>query len=77
METYNARIAYVDTNDHVCSFNSEGFYTVKDATEYIVEKIGWFMLNWAEVNPNGLIVSAEVFNDDDTFSDLYELRCGM
>lgn len=77
METYVARIVYALPDDNVKSFERTGFSNVPDATEWLSAKLGWIMMNWGEINSNGLTVFAEVFNDDDSFSDMYELRCGM
>lgn len=77
MDTYNVRISYMDTDDNLCYFMNEGFNAVKDATEWVSDKLGRIMMHWGEVNPNGLIVNAEIFNDEGSFSDLYELKCGL
>ena len=77
METYNARIIYATTNEGVERITKEGFSTAKKATEWLSEKMVWFMMHWADINPNGFVVDAEVYTDDDTFSDLYEFHFGL
>lgn len=76
MTTYNARIFYVHPKDELNSIKKEGFSTVEDATKWLGEKLGYFMLRWAGINPNGLNITAEVY-DELGFSDLYELKCGL
>ncbi len=75
METYIARVMYPLANDTMGSIRQSGFTSVASATEWLSEKLTWFMMNWAEIDPNGITVTAEVFNHN--FSDLYELKCGL
>lgn len=77
METYNARIIYITADENTESLVREGFDTVSEATEWLSAKLGWIIKHWADINPYGVTVAAEVYNDDDTFSDLYELKCGL
>lgn len=77
METYNARIIYVTADENTESLIREDFNTVSEATEWVSAKLVWIMMHWADINPYGVTVAAEVYNDDDTFSDLYELKCGL
>lgn len=76
MTTYKARIFYVYPKGELNNITKEGFSTVEDATEWLSKKIGYFMLHWAEIDPNGLSIVAEVY-DGITFSDLYTLKCGL
>lgn len=79
MTSYDARIFYPDTDNKDCTINREGFASVKEATAWLAQKLSWIMMHWAEINPNGVTVTAEVFNDEEGiwFSDLYELKCGL
>lgn len=77
MEVYNARIVYVTLDNIVESLERTGFTSVPDATEWLSAKLGWIMLNWGKISPDGLLVTAEVYDGDNGFSDLYELKCGL
>lgn len=77
MKTYTAQVAYNLPNNTIGSIRQSGFTTVASATEWLSEKLTWFMMNWGEFNPNGVTVTAEVFNTNHTFSDMYELKCGL
>ncbi len=76
--TYMAGV-YYDSNGASMHYEKYGFNTVKEATGWLHNTLKLFMLNWATIDENGIIVRGEVHDDADdeyTFSDLYELRCG-
>lgn len=77
MTTYDAKIAYVAANGNATIISEEDFATVEKATKWVSDNLCKIMLDWAEINPNGLIVCGEVYNDEIGFSDLYELKCGL
>lgn len=76
MVTYNARILYHNVDESCFSVSKEGFDAVKDATVWLAREMGCIMCRWAEINPDGLTISGEVFNDYENFSDIFELKCG-
>lgn len=77
MSIYTARVVYPLENSTMGSVRQSGFDTVASATEWLSEKLTWFLMNWAEINPDGITVVAEVYNQIENFSDMYELKCGL
>lgn len=77
MEVYTAQVSYNLPNNTIGSIRQSGFDTVASATEWLSEKLTWFLMNWAEINPDGITVVAEVYNQRENFSDMYELKCGL
>lgn len=77
MTTYNAMVTYVKTTEKTHKGVEYHFDTVEEATEWIAGKLSWLVMNWAKFDPNGIIVAAEVYNEEIGFSDLYELKCGL
>ena len=77
MDTYIARVMYPLQNGTMGSIRQSGFTTIASATEWVSEKLTWFMMNWGELNPDGMTITAEVYNQSEGFSDMYELKCGL
>lgn len=84
MNTFKSIITYKSNNGDVIKIEHDGFNNVKDATRWMWEKVGYFVLHWGEINENGMIVYADVCTDMAScnsefccFCDSYEIRCGM
>lgn len=77
MKTYDAKVVYAISDGNAIIITKGNFTTVEKATKWVSDNLSKIMMRWAEINPNGLIISGEVYNDDDAFSDLYELKCGL
>lgn len=76
METYTARVEYLDADDNL-RITEVGGLTMEFATAFVAEKFKDIMLHWPAINPNGVKVYGEVADDDGDFCDCYELCCGM
>lgn len=74
---YNA-YAKCATNDAELYYKKENFKDVNEATDWLTRKFAWFMRNWALIDENGIVVFGEVCDkDEEHFSDMYEIKCGM
>ena len=77
--TYKAYVTYT-TATGKCTYERDGFFDVEDATNWVSNRMANIMREWGKIDPHGLIVFAEVCDDDGEFStdfsDCYDLRCG-
>lgn len=84
MNAFTSRISYRCNNHDVVTIEHAGFSSVKDATSWMLEKVGYLVLHWGEIDENGLEIHAEVLGTHHNgsecefpfFSDVYEFRCG-
>lgn len=77
MVTYNAGIVCFETTGNVYNDVEYNFNTVEEATEWLTNRLSLYIMNWAKIDPNGISIVAEVYNEEIGFSDLYELKCGL
>lgn len=77
--TYKGLVSYKIENEKY-THEHGGFDSVTDATNWVANRLTYFMLHWGEIDENGLIVYAEVCDEGEEnsigFTDMYELRCG-
>lgn len=76
IDEYVSIITYKSGNGDDVTIEHRGFNSVKEATSWMLEKVGYLVLHWGEINENGLKITAEVFSDSFGFSDTYDIRCG-
>lgn len=74
--TYKGCVSYKNSCGHKYTCECSGFETVEDATMWVGEQFAHLMLNWGEIDEEGIVVNAEVCDENGGFSDLYTLRCG-
>lgn len=74
--TYTARISY-KVDGGTCIYKREYFGDVESATRWAFEHITEIALHWGEINPGGLYISATVETSNGSFSDIYEIKCGL
>lgn len=84
MPTFMSIVTYKSSNGDNVRIEHKGFGSVKDATSWMLEKVGYIVLHWGEIDENGLEINAEVCDeggfdsfDFPFFSDCYNIRCGM
>lgn len=76
---YNARVYCVcaSGSEHAL-YTFEGFNSYDDAIKWVSKKFFQLMTHWADIDENGIVIFGEVYDENEEhFSELHELRCGL
>lgn len=79
-DKYMSIVTYRTSDGEEVNIKRNGFGSVKDATSWMLGKIGYLVLRWGQIDENGLLIYAEVCDEGGLnsigFTDYYEVNCG-